>query len=153
MKRLFLLPTLEHATYSWPCEKQGSSNWSPATFRVCPCDLLMDMAKQGRIGNWSLLNSKGRSSMMSGILGMKTSSPFALPQITVASITWAYRFFTTNLVPLHSFGGWRFLSSIIGVPFFRLMLWDGTPGSSREFRNSTGYSTASVSWMTLSTDL
>ena len=36
---------------------------------------------------------------------------------------------------------------------FSLRMWDGIPVRSRELRNSTGYCTASPSFMALSTDL
>ena len=87
-----------------------------------PCDLFMDIAKQGRTGNWSRLKLKGRSLGIMGILGMNTSSPADSPVSIVASITCGIRFFTTNLVPLQSFGGSRFLSSIIGAPILSVRL-------------------------------
>ena len=118
MYRLFLLPTLEAPTYNCPCEKHGSSNCSPATFRDWPCDLLIDIAKDSRTGNWSLLNWNGMSDGIIGIRGMNTFSPVPLPVIIVASIQLIINFFTTNLVPLHNLGGNKFLNSIIGVPIF-----------------------------------
>ena len=54
---------------------------------ILPWDLLMDIAEHGRTGNWSRSNSNGRSFGMRGILGMKTSSPLAVPHRIVASIT------------------------------------------------------------------
>ena len=73
---------------------------------------------------------------MRGILGMKTSSPLALPVIMVASKTCAISLFTVSLVPLHSFGGSRFHSNVMGAPTFSRRLYGGIPGGSSEFRNS-----------------
>ena len=78
--------TLEHATYSWPCEKHGFCRWIPAIFRDCPCALLMDIANARRTENCILLKLTGKSVGISGIRGMNTSFPFAQPVRTVASI-------------------------------------------------------------------
>jgi len=78
--------TLEHATYSWPCEKHGFCRWIPAIFRDCPCALLMDIANARRTENCILLKLTGKSVGISGIRGMNTSFPFAQPVRIVASI-------------------------------------------------------------------
>ena len=77
MKRFLGDPNLEHATYSCPWANHDSSSAMPVTFKDCPCALLIDMANASLIGNWRRLKSKGISVGMSGILGMKTSSPLA----------------------------------------------------------------------------
>ena len=75
------------------------------TFRVRPCDLLIDIAKQTLMGNCSCLNWNGKSVGIRGILGINTSSPSYCPIIIVASRTFGFNLFTTNQVPLHNFGG------------------------------------------------
>jgi hypothetical protein len=52
--------TLEHTTYSCPCEKHGFCRWGPAIFRYCTCASLMDIANARRNGNCILLKSNGR---------------------------------------------------------------------------------------------
>jgi hypothetical protein len=79
-------PTLEHATYSCPCEKHVFYRWVPAICRNCPCALLMDIANARRTGNCILLKMKGKSVGISGNHGMNTSLPFAQPVRIVASI-------------------------------------------------------------------
>lgn len=73
----------------------------------------MDMANDRRTGNCKRLNSNGMSVGISGIRGMSTISPFAVPVNIVASIKFDINFFTANLVPLHSFGAFKFRSKII----------------------------------------
>ena len=51
MCRFIGCPTLEHATYNFPCKKRGFCMWIPAIFRDCPCAILMDAAKERRTGN------------------------------------------------------------------------------------------------------
>ena len=51
-------PTLEHATYSCPWVNTWPLNQTPANFRVCPCDLLIVMAKAGLTGNCQRCHSK-----------------------------------------------------------------------------------------------
>ena len=54
-------PTREAATYICPWEKTGLGRYTPTLANVCPCDLLIVMAKAGRIGNWVRINSNGRA--------------------------------------------------------------------------------------------
>ena len=139
--KFFPVPTLEHATYSWPCEKQGVSRLIPATLSDWPWALLIDIAKAKRTGNWRRLNSNGISLGIMGIRGINTSSPFEQPVKIVDSITWGIRLFTQSLVPLQSLGASKFLRSIIGEPTLSIKLCDGIPGGSSELRNSVGYCT------------
>ena len=48
--------TREQATYNWPWEKQSFLKSTPATFKDCPCALLIVMAKHTFTGNCSRLN-------------------------------------------------------------------------------------------------
>ena len=50
-------------------------------------------------------------------------------------------------------GGSIHLRTMMGEPTLSLSMWVGIPVSFRELRNSTGYCTASLSLMALSTDL
>ncbi|GFY17334.1 hypothetical protein TNCV_1091071 [Trichonephila clavipes] len=43
--------TSGHATYNWPCEKQGFSKSKPKIVIVWPCALLMAIANAKKIGN------------------------------------------------------------------------------------------------------
>ena len=112
-------PTLEQLTYNWPWEKHGELRSRPAIFNVWPWDLLIVMAKLNLTGNWSLLNLKVNFSVTIGILGINTWSFLYLPSKIMASITCCRKFLTNNRVPLQSFGGSRFLRSIIGTPGLR----------------------------------
>ena len=69
------LPVLELATYSCPWVKTGDRSQTPTCFSVCPCDLLMVVAKAIRTGNWRLAQSKGKlpGSGMNLIRGIRTS--------------------------------------------------------------------------------
>ena len=60
-------PLLCCRTYSIPWQKHGVLKSMPTSCSVCPCALLTVIAKQGRIGNCSLLNWKG-SSLSQGVL-------------------------------------------------------------------------------------
>ena len=59
------------------------------------------------------------------------------PEMILVSMTWFASLVTINLVPLHIPSDWsRFLSNIIEVPIFNLMLWLGIPNVFNVFRNS-----------------
>jgi hypothetical protein len=73
-----------------------------------------------------------------GIRVMSTTFPFALPVNIVASVKFGNNLFTSNLVPLHSFGAFKFRSKIIDKPTFKLKQCDSIPGGSNKFKNSTG---------------
>jgi hypothetical protein len=96
------------------------------------------MANATRTGYCSRLKSKAISLGIRGIRGINTSYPFALPVNMVASKTFGISFFTHSLVPLHSFGGSRFLNNIIGDPTFEVKLCGGIPHGSKELRNAVG---------------
>ena len=133
-KRLSRQPTREQPTYSWPWEKHCVSRFRPTTFRVWPCALFMDIAKEIHTGNWKRLKSNGMLEGMTGILGMNTSVPAPGPAKMVASSTLGIICLTTNCVPLHSVGTSRFLSNMIGHPIFNFSLCGGTPDGWRELR-------------------
>ena len=68
-----------------------------------------------------------------GILGIKTVSPVLLPVNMVHSIKKFFFLFTTlNLVLLHSFGGFKFLSNIIGETTFNINLCGEIPRGIKE---------------------
>jgi hypothetical protein len=98
----------------------------------------MDIANDMRTGNCNRLNSNGMSVGIRGIRGMSTNSPFALPVNILASIKFGINLFTANLVPLHSFGAFKFRSKIIDEPTFKFKKCGGIPGGSNEFKDSTG---------------
>ena len=60
-------------TYSIPLQKHGVLKSMPTSYSACSCALLTVIAKQGRIGNCSLLNWKG-SSLSEGVLSLLHSS-------------------------------------------------------------------------------
>ena len=60
-------PLLGCTAYSTPWHKHGVLKSMLTSCSVCPCALLTVIAKQGRIGNCSLLNWKG-SSLSEGVL-------------------------------------------------------------------------------------
>jgi hypothetical protein len=51
-----LAVALDNATYNWPWENTGSGKYTPTLGIVCPCALLIVMAKLSLIGNCFLLN-------------------------------------------------------------------------------------------------
>jgi hypothetical protein len=69
---------------------------------------------------------------------MNTSSSFALPVNMVASMMFGISLFTHSLVPLHSFGGSRFLNNSIGDPTLKVKLCGGISDGSKELRKSVG---------------
>lgn len=79
-------------------EKIMNIEFKPQISKVWPWALLIIMAEGRRIGNWSRLNSNGKSDGIIGIQGMSTSSPSNM----VASITLFIRLFTAGRVPLQS---------------------------------------------------
>ncbi|MEE6462842.1 hypothetical protein FKM82_001734 [Ascaphus truei] len=79
----------------------------------------MVIAKASLMGNCSRLKVKGMSVGMSGMRGMKTSWPLALPVKIVASIRLGINVLMHNLVPLQRLGVWRLRSSMMGDPTFR----------------------------------
>ena len=89
--KVFLIPTLEHATYCWSWEKQELSRLIPVIFGDRHWALLIDIAKARRPENWRRLNSKGRSVEMMGIREINTSSSFAQPVAMAASMIWGIR--------------------------------------------------------------
>ena len=82
---------------------------------------------------------------MRGIRGMKTLSPKKWLLITVASITFLCSFFTTQRVPLTKIGGLMERSTMNGTPGLSNNVCGGIHPGFSEFKNSTGYLTASLS--------
>ena len=74
------------------------------------------MAKLNLTGNYNLSNLKLSLSEKIGILGMNTFSFLNEPSKISASITCCRKFLTNIRVLLQSFGGSKFLRSIIGTP-------------------------------------
>jgi hypothetical protein len=66
---------------------------------------------------------------------MSTTSPFTLPINIVASIKFGINYFIANLVPLHSFGAFKFRSKKIDEPSFKFKQCGGIPGDFNEFKN------------------
>jgi len=90
-----------------------------------------------RTGNCVHLNGNGISSALTGIRGNSTSTPFWLPVNPTASLMWRDIDLTQSLVPLQSFGTFRFRNNIIGAPTFSSKLCWSMPGSSWDSRNSS----------------
>ena len=66
-----LAVALDSATYNWPCKNSGFGKYTPMLGIVCPCALLMVIAKPSRIGNCFRLNWKGNISSSHGHKGMR----------------------------------------------------------------------------------
>uniref|UniRef100_A0A0L8G1A3 Uncharacterized protein n=1 Tax=Octopus bimaculoides TaxID=37653 RepID=A0A0L8G1A3_OCTBM len=81
--------------------------------------LLILIAKLSFNGNCRHLYWKGLSEGISGILGMNTGSPLALAVKIVVSKMVDIIFFIISHVPLQSFGGSRFRSSITDASILR----------------------------------
>ena len=62
---------------------------------------------------------------------MNTDSLAYFPAKMIASIIWGSRQWQRRRVPLHSFGGSKFLSSMIGTLVLSINLCGGNPGGSR----------------------
>lgn len=85
-----------------------------------------------------------------GILGIKTVSFCATPSENSGfNKVFVQRF---NLKS-SAIGGFKFRSSMIGAPIFKIKLCCGIPGGFRVFKNSTGKLTESSISTTESTDL
>ncbi|XBI84545.1 hypothetical protein VPH35_092836 [Triticum aestivum] len=107
---------------------------------VCPCALLIVMAKLSLIGNCFLLNLKGNISSSDGqrgIRGRNTLLPACCPSTISASMAFLWKPRTTSLVPLHNpLAGSMFLNSITGQFNFSLSACGGSLLGVRLFRNS-----------------
>lgn len=101
------LPTLEHATYNCPCEKQSASISKPHNSKDRPWALLMVIANTNQIGNCNLLNWNGISVGIIGMRGMRTPSPLKGPVKIVASTTLLISFFTASRAPVRALTGWH----------------------------------------------
>ena len=138
--------TRENATYNWPWVKTGFSKRTPTLSKVCPCDLLMVIAKHNRTGNCSRRIVKGNISPVDSnlILGMRAICPKKDP-VKISHFKIVEEISSTrSRVPLQSpFLVSRFLSNITITPTFSNSLWGGKPLGVSEFRNSRGYSDGS----------
>ena len=56
----------------------------------------------------------------------------------MASIKLFCKLVMINLDPLHNFGRFKFLSSMIDAPTFSASLWSGNPESLMKLKNSMG---------------
>lgn len=75
---------------------------------------------------------------MSGILGIKPTSPFAQPVKINEHINIIEYIFTDTLVPLQSFGGSRLRSNIIRYLILKFNLSGGKSEGFNELRNAVG---------------
>lgn len=86
-----------------------------------------------------LLNWKGKSEGMIGILEVKTVSLAPQPIRIVHSIRNFFNFVIWSLVLLHSLGGFKFRNKIIRtLIIFNVKLCGGVPKGIKEFKNSVG---------------
>jgi hypothetical protein len=120
-----LVVALDSATYNWLCENTGSGKYTPTLGIVCPCNLLMVIAKLSRIGNCFRLNWKGNissSDRHEGMRGRKTRFPACYPNTISASMVFFWNTRMISLVPLQSpFAGLMFLSSWKSLVWFWLI--------------------------------
>ncbi len=126
----FKLETLDNATYNCPWVNTSSFKCIPTKLSVCPCDLLMVIAKHGFNGNCKRLNeiAKPFSEGIIGILDIYTLLPFFSPTAISASITRERNRLTVSLVPLQSPSeGQIFLNNMTGIFSFRTNLCGGNP--------------------------
>ena len=126
---------LDMPTYSCPCEKHSSVKSKPVTFSDCPCALLIVIANANLTGNGNRLKANGKSVGISGILGIRTSSPSNGPVKKVALMTYFCNCFTTSRVPLHSLGGSMLRCNIMGQPTFSTNVCWVMPLRFCEFKN------------------
>ena len=79
----------DKATYNCPCENTGFLRYIPTRFRLCPCALLIVIAKASLIGNCLLVRMKGNSIsvVVKFILGKKHSFRECVPETILAAIT------------------------------------------------------------------
>jgi hypothetical protein len=70
---------------------------------VSPCDLLIVVANESRIGNWCLRNLKGKngSDYVKGILGIRTRFPLLDPVGTSQATAWFCKCRSISQIPLH----------------------------------------------------
>ncbi|GBN68242.1 hypothetical protein AVEN_180578-1 [Araneus ventricosus] len=108
--------TLEHATYSCPCEKYGFSKYTPATF-----SLANDIYK----GICCLLNRDDKSFGIIGRRGIKIHSLLPISVVTVAFMTFGPRYVICDRVPLRNLGISRLRISSTGTWTINLGLSEG----------------------------
>ena len=98
-------PTREAATYSWPCAKHWLRKNTPIRPSVCPCALLMVMAKDTRTGNCCRdhLNGNSPSGALRRIRGILTMLPACAPvRICAYRTRKSFTSRTSRRVPLQS---------------------------------------------------
>ena len=132
----------DRATYSCPWAKIGIESSTPMTRKDWPWDLLIDMPKAIRIGNWRLRRLKGRAeevSVVSTNRGINAGSPAWVPVRILASMTLVFNAVIINLIPLQRPAeGSRLHSSMIGHPTLRVMECTGIPETLTVLRYSWG---------------
>jgi len=67
-------------------------------------------------------------------------SPLAQSVRIFNLMTFFFKDFTCNLVPLNNFGTFKFRIQMIGAPIFKVSLCGKSPGRFNELKNSTGKS-------------
>ena len=103
------------------------------SWKVCPCDLLIVMAKAGRTGNWRRRIWTGMvlssASVFMLMRGTQTTFPTWLPVRILAWMTERDKCMITNLVPLaRPRAGLTLRSKMIGIPTLRRSSWGAKPG-------------------------
>lgn len=140
---------LERATYNCPWLKTRSRWKRPTWSNVCPCDLLMVIAKAGIIGNCFRRSLKGTMRLSVDVkvnLGIRTSLFWNRPvNIRACRMLWPHCV-NFSLVPLQSPALiFRFLISITIAPTLRMRRCGGRPDMFKLLRNSMGYCSSSSS--------
>jgi hypothetical protein len=135
-----LVVALDRGTYNWPCENTGSGKYTPILGIVCPCALLMVVAKLSQIGNYFRLNWKGIISLSDehkDMRGKKTIFLVCCPNTISVSMVFFWNPRIISLVPLQSpFAGSIFLSIMTGQPVFSFNTCGGRPLGVKVLRNS-----------------
>ena len=106
------MPTLEQATYNYPCEKQSVCKYKPHNSKDCPCALLIVIYNTNRIGNCNLLNWNDISV---GIIGIHRWGHLHLSKFLLLWC-WSLFFFTERRVSLQSLG-WLIFRNMIKYLF------------------------------------
>lgn len=114
----------------------------------------MVIAKLNFIGNWKRSNSNGSSYEIHGsVKGRHIRAYSSLEHPFLTSRTYDRIASNTNLVPLHTCSGSKFMSNIIGTSVLSVKLWGNIPDGCREIRNSVWKTTARSWSMIMSRDL
>lgn len=87
--------------------------------RNCLCALLLAIATLVFVRNWSYLNSEGKSV---GIIGIHRMHTFCFLPSLVRILALMKCGKNCLTIPLHNFGGLRFLRNMMSIPTFRWSL-------------------------------